>query len=97
LKVGMNVVMVKKDQPVVDVCVTTRGQRARMPEADMLAKELLEIEVSPTKGCQIKWEKEKSIHKDVINELRKIQEVEDRPLEMFMDVPFDLKLAKLIT
>jgi hypothetical protein len=80
----------------MDVCVTTRGQRARIPKANMLAKKLPEIEVSPTKGCQIKWEKEKLIHKDVINELQKIQEVEDRPLEMCMDIPFDLKLAKLI-
>jgi hypothetical protein len=37
------------------------------------------------------------IHKDVINELKRIQEVEDRPLEMCMDVPFDLKPIKLIT
>jgi hypothetical protein len=81
--------MVEKDQPVMDVCVTTRGQRARMPEVDMLAKKLIEIEVSPNKGCQVKWEKEKSIHKDVVNELLKIQEVEDKPLEMCMDVPFE--------
>jgi hypothetical protein len=38
--------------------------------------------------------KEKLIHKDVINELWRIQEVEDRPLEMCMDVLFYLKLAK---
>jgi len=63
----------------------------------MHVEELLEKEVSPTKGHQIKWEKEKLIHKDVINELQRIQEVEDRPLEMCMDVPFDLKPIKLIT
>jgi len=96
LKVGVNVAMVERDQLVVDVCVTTRGQRARMPKVNMLVEKLLEIEVSPTKGCQIKWEKEKLIHKDVVNELQKLQEVEDRPLEMCMDVPLNLKLAKLI-
>jgi precorrin-2 methylase len=37
------------------------------------------------------------IHKDVSNELRGIQNVENRPLEMCMDVPYHLKLAKLIT
>jgi hypothetical protein len=36
------------------------------------------------------------IHKDVINELQIIQEVEDKPLEMRMDVSFDLKSAKLV-
>jgi hypothetical protein len=61
--------MVKKDQPVVDVCVSTKGHKARMPEVDMLAKELLKREVSPTKGQRIKWEKEIMIHKDVVNEL----------------------------
>jgi hypothetical protein len=92
----MNVAMVKKDQVEVDVCVTTRGQRARILEVDMLVEEVLEKELSPTKGCRIKWGKEKLIHKDVVNELQRIQEVEDRPLEMCMDVPFDLKLIKLI-
>jgi hypothetical protein len=37
------------------------------------------------------------IHKDVVDELHRIQEVEDKPLEMCMDVLFDLKLARLIT
>jgi hypothetical protein len=37
------------------------------------------------------------IQKDVVNELWCIQEIKDRQLEMCMDVPFDLKLAKLIT
>jgi hypothetical protein len=59
--------MVERDQPVVDVCVTTRGQRTRMPEVDMLVEKLIEIEVNPTKGCQVKWEKEKLIHKDVVS------------------------------
>jgi hypothetical protein len=51
LKVGVNVTMVKSDKPVVDVCVTTRGQKVRMPKVDMLVEELPEKEVSPTKGC----------------------------------------------
>jgi hypothetical protein len=38
--VGINVAMVEWDQLVMDVCVTTRGQRARMPKANMLAKKL---------------------------------------------------------
>jgi hypothetical protein len=68
-----------------------------MPEVDMPAKELLERKVNPIKGRQIKWEKEKLIHKDVVNELQRIQEVEAKPLKMCMDIPFDLKPAKLIT
>jgi hypothetical protein len=62
----------------------------------MLAKKLPKKEVSPIKGHQIKWEKEKLIHKDVTNELWKIQEVEDKPLRVCKDVPFDLELAKSI-
>jgi hypothetical protein len=46
----MNVAIVERDQPIINVCMTTKGQRARMPEADMLTEELLEKEVSPTKG-----------------------------------------------
>jgi hypothetical protein len=61
--------MVKKDKPVVDVCVTTKGQRVRIPKVDMLIEEFPKREVSPIKGGQIKWEKEKSIHKDVVNKL----------------------------
>jgi hypothetical protein len=30
-KVGINLAVVKWDQSVVDVCVTTRGQKASMP------------------------------------------------------------------
>ncbi len=73
LKVGVNVAMVKKDQPIVNVCVTTRRQRVRILEADMHAEGLLEKEVSPTKGHRIKWEKDKLIQKDVVNELQRIQ------------------------
>jgi hypothetical protein len=77
----------------MDVCVTTKGQGPRMPKANMRAKELLEREVYLTKGHQIKWEKEKLIHKDVINKLHRIQ-VEYKPLEMCMDVSYDLKSSK---
>jgi hypothetical protein len=41
-----------------------------MLKANMLAEELPKREVSPIKGHQIKWEKEKLIHKDVVNELQ---------------------------
>jgi hypothetical protein len=68
-----------------------------MLEANMLAKELPKRKVSPTKGRRIKWEKEKLIHKDVVNELWRIQEMEDRPLKMCMGIPFDLEPAKSIT
>jgi hypothetical protein len=37
-KVGINVAMVDWDQLVVDVCLTTRGQRVRMLEVNMHAK-----------------------------------------------------------
>jgi hypothetical protein len=67
-----------------------------MLEADMPTEKLPKREVSPIKGWWIKWEKEKLIHKDVVNELWRIQEVEDRPLKMCKDVPFDLELAKSI-
>ncbi len=50
--------------------MTTRGQNARMLEADMPTEKLPKKEVSPIKRHQIKWEKEKLIHKDVINELQ---------------------------
>jgi hypothetical protein len=63
----------------------------------MPAKSLPKKEVSPTKGWRIKWKKEKLIHKDVVNELWRIQEVENKPLEMCKDVPFDLEPAKSIT
>jgi hypothetical protein len=67
-----------------------------MPNIDIPTEKLPKREVSLIKGRGIKWEKEKLIHKDVVNELWKIQ-VEDRPLEMCKDVPFDLELAKSIT
>jgi len=52
----------------MDVCVTTRGQRARMLKADMPTEKLPKREVSPTKGRRIKWEKEKLIHEHVVND-----------------------------
>ncbi len=45
----------------------------RILKVDMPIEKLLKIEISPTKGRKIKWEKDKLIHKDVINELRRIQ------------------------
>jgi hypothetical protein len=39
-KVGINMAMVEWDQLVVDVFVTTRGQRAMMSVVDMLIEEL---------------------------------------------------------
>jgi hypothetical protein len=50
LKVGVNVAMVKWDQLVVDVCVTIRRQKVKMPKANMSIEEFPEREVSPTKG-----------------------------------------------
>jgi hypothetical protein len=49
------VAMVKWDQLVINVCLTTRGQRARMPKVDIPIEELPNREVSLTKGQQIKW------------------------------------------
>jgi hypothetical protein len=42
--------MVERDQLVVDVCVTTKGQRMRMPKANMHDEKLPKREVSPIKG-----------------------------------------------
>jgi hypothetical protein len=88
-KVGINVAMVKWDQLVVDVCVTTRGQRASMPVEEPPHKE-----ISPTRGRQTKWEKKRKVHLDVVEELHKIQKFEDRPIEVKM-LLVDLELAKL--
>jgi len=46
-KVGINMAMVEWDQLVVDVFVTTRGQKVMMSMVDMLIEELQEKEVSP--------------------------------------------------
>jgi hypothetical protein len=43
---GINVVMVDWDQPVLDVFVTTKGQKSRMQEKEKPR----EREVSPTRG-----------------------------------------------
>ncbi len=59
------------------MCVTTRGQKA-----NMLVQEPLEKKVIPTSGRQTKWEKEKKVHLDVVEELQKIQEFEDRTIEI---------------
>jgi len=68
-----------------------------MLEAGLLIEEPQEKEVSPCKGCWTKWENEKLVHKDVVNELWRIQEVENKPLEMCMDVPLDLQSTKSMT
>ncbi len=44
-KVGINVTMVDQDQLVLDLFVTTRGQKTRM-----LKEELQDREVNPTRG-----------------------------------------------
>ncbi len=54
-KVGINVVIVEWDQSVVDVCVTTRGQKA-----NMLVEEPLERKVSRTRGQRTKSKRKKS-------------------------------------
>ncbi len=90
-KVGINVAMVEWDQLVVDVCVTTQGQRA-----SMLVEEPPEREVSPTRGRETKWEKEKKVHLDVVDELQKIQKFENRPIEVEMLLA-DLEPTKLFT
>ncbi len=46
----------------------------------MLVEEPLERGLNPTKGWQNKWGKEKKVRLDVIKELQKIQELEDRPI-----------------
>ncbi len=63
-KVWINVTMVEWDQLVIDVCVTTWGQKA-----SMLVKEPLEKEVNPTRGQRTEWEKENKVHLDVVEEL----------------------------
>jgi hypothetical protein len=73
------------------MCVTMWGQRA-----SMLVDEPLERGLSLTKGWQTKWEKEKKVHLDVIKELQKIEEFEDRPIEIKV-LLVDLELAKLFT
>lgn len=63
---------------------------------DMPTEELQEKEVSPRRGHWTIWEKDKLVHHDVVNELWNIQEVEDKPLEMCMDVFLDLGCPKSI-
>jgi len=49
-------------------------------------------EVSPIRGQQTKWEKEKLVHQDVVRELQRLQKFEDQPLEIWKYV--DLELNK---
>jgi hypothetical protein len=44
--------MVEWEQPIVDVCVTTRGQRARMLEVDMLLKNFQIEKLAPPKDIK---------------------------------------------
>jgi hypothetical protein len=66
----MNVAMVEWEQPVVDVCVTTR--KSEDARGQYASKKLPKRRIKPTKGHRIKWEKEKLVHKDVVNELWRI-------------------------
>lgn len=70
-KLGVNVTMVQCDQPILDVLVTIRGQRARMPEEKL---EEREREISLIRGQWTKWEREKMVHWDVIKELQEFQD-----------------------
>jgi hypothetical protein len=74
-KVGVNVAMVEWDQPLVDVCVMIHGRKTLLPKADHE-----EIELNPTRGQQIKWDKEKKVHRDVLQELELIQAKDDVPM-----------------
>jgi hypothetical protein len=62
-KVGVNVAMIEWDQPLVDVCVMICGRKTSLPKADHE-----EIELNPTRGQQIKWDKEKKVHRDVLQD-----------------------------
>jgi hypothetical protein len=44
--------MVEWEQPIVDVCVTKRGQRARMLKADMLSKNFQSEKLAPPKDIE---------------------------------------------
>ncbi len=87
-KVGMNVAIVNWDQPILDVFMTMRGQKARMPKEEIQEKKLI-----PMKGKQTKWEREKDVFQDVIKELQFIQEFEDKLLELLKCT--DLEPTKL--
>jgi hypothetical protein len=76
-KVCVNVAMVEWDQPLVDVCVMTRGRKTLLPKADHE-----EIDLSPIHGQQVKWDKEKKVHQDVFQELELIQAKDDVPMVM---------------
>ncbi len=52
-------------QPILDVFVTMRGQKACMSEEEIQEKEL-----SPMRGQWTKWGREKKILQDVIKELQ---------------------------
>jgi hypothetical protein len=60
----------------------------------MLIEEPPKKEISPTRGWRTKWEKEKKVHLGVVKELQKIQEFENKSIEVEMS-PTNLELAKL--
>jgi hypothetical protein len=69
--------MVEWDQPLVDVCIMIRGRKTLLPKADHE-----EIDLSPTCGQGIKWDKLKKVHRDVLQELELIQAKDDVPMAM---------------
>jgi hypothetical protein len=55
-KLGLNVTMVQCDQPILDVLVTIRGQRARMPEEEPEERERLVLqEDNEPNGKEKRW------------------------------------------
>jgi len=66
-KVGVNVVMVDWDQPILDVFVTTRGQKVHMPK-----EQIHERKLSPMRQWRTKWERKNNVLQDVVKELQSI-------------------------
>ncbi len=60
----------------------------------MLVQDPPHKEVNPTKGGQTKWEKEKKVHLDIVEDLQKIQKFEGRPIEV-KALHIDLEPTKL--
>jgi hypothetical protein len=63
-KVGVNVVMVEWNKPLVNVCVMMRSKNALL-----LVDNLGKKGMSPTCGQRVKWDKKRRVHRDVIEEL----------------------------
>jgi hypothetical protein len=62
----------------------------------MLVEEPPHRKVGPTWGQRTKWEKEKKVHLDVVEELQKIQKFEDKPIEVEV-LLVDLESTKFFT